>query len=145
MGATTATTAWLHHVLLAAAAVSAAVSAAAPAATAAGQQPWMNAALSPDERVKLLLPKLSIDEKVNQLLHVWGTMKDNDVLKNYVRPPPALPCSEISAASHLSMHGAFGRGTHPSAQCTWPSLTRTRPATRCLAAGWPRATHCRGH
>ena len=34
-------------------------------------RPWMDSSKSPSERVALLLPQLSLEEKVNQLLHVW--------------------------------------------------------------------------
>jgi beta-glucosidase-like glycosyl hydrolase len=46
-------------------------------------RPWMDAAKTPDERVALILPELSIEEKVNQLLHVWATVRDSDVIKQY--------------------------------------------------------------
>lgn len=34
-------------------------------ARAQGQPPWMNTSLSPDERVSLLLPQMTLEEKVN--------------------------------------------------------------------------------
>ena len=46
-------------------------------------RPWMDATKSPDERVALLLPILSLEEKVNQLIHVWASQHDNDVVKKY--------------------------------------------------------------
>lgn len=55
---------------------------AAPSAAAA-DRPWMDAAKTPDERVELLLPRLSLEEKVNQLVHVWGSVKDADVVARY--------------------------------------------------------------
>jgi hypothetical protein len=35
----------------------------------------MDASKTPDERVNLLLPEMTMDEKVNQLLHVWVRIK----------------------------------------------------------------------
>ena len=43
----------------------------------------MDASKSPDERVALLLPLLSVEEKVNQLIHVWATQHDTDVVQKY--------------------------------------------------------------
>jgi hypothetical protein len=52
-------------------------------AAAAPGHPWMDAGKTVEERVALLLPQMTVAEKVNQLLHVWGTVKDNDILSKY--------------------------------------------------------------
>ena len=49
----------------------------------AAAAPWMDATKTPNERVALLLPHLSLEEKVNQLLHVWTTFNDNATLARY--------------------------------------------------------------
>ena len=59
------------------------VNTAASAFSAAPERPWMDATKTPDERVALLLPQMSLEEKVNQLLHVWGSVKDVDVVAKY--------------------------------------------------------------
>jgi hypothetical protein len=43
----------------------------------------MDASKTPDERVALLMPVLSLEEKVNQMLHVWTTVKDVDIISKY--------------------------------------------------------------
>jgi beta-glucosidase-like glycosyl hydrolase len=56
---------------------------ASPTTAAETHRPWMDPGKTVDERVTLLLQQMSVEEKVNQLLHVWGTMKDDDVLAKY--------------------------------------------------------------
>lgn len=46
-------------------------------------RPWMDASKTPDERTALLLPLMSLEEKVNQMLHVWTTVKDVDIISKY--------------------------------------------------------------
>ena len=54
-------------------AASAALSAPAPRAAAKGARPWMNAALSPDRRVALLLPQMTQDEKLKLVFGYFST------------------------------------------------------------------------
>jgi hypothetical protein len=63
--------------------VSLATTLSTASAFTAAARPWMDATKTPDERVELLLPQLSLEEKVNQLLHVWGSVKDVDVVAKY--------------------------------------------------------------
>jgi beta-glucosidase len=59
--------------LLAIATASAAPPAPARPAAAASERPWMNAALSPDRRVALLLPRMSEDEKLTLVFGYFAT------------------------------------------------------------------------
>jgi len=54
-------------------AAGAALSAPAPRAAAKGARPWMNAALTPDRRVALLLPQMTQDEKLKLVFGYFST------------------------------------------------------------------------
>ena len=56
---------------------------ARPASSLPSDRPWMDPSLSVDDRVNLLLPRLSLAEKVAQTLHVWTTFTDDKVLATY--------------------------------------------------------------
>ena len=64
-------------------AASAAPSAPAPHAAAKGARPWMNAALTPDRRVALLLPQMTQDEKLKL---VFGYFSTDFPPKNFTMP-----------------------------------------------------------
>ena len=68
------------------------------AATTFAVDPWMDAFKTPDERVALLLPLLSLDEKVNQLLH--GKHADHLFPLPVIRCPPLRRGESELFASH---------------------------------------------
>eukprot|EP01059_Diplonema_ambulator_P005338 TRINITY_DN15083_c0_g1_i4.p1 TRINITY_DN15083_c0_g1~~TRINITY_DN15083_c0_g1_i4.p1 ORF type:complete len:823 (+),score=219.82 TRINITY_DN15083_c0_g1_i4:52-2520(+) len=48
-----------------------------------GKRPWMDRAQPIDQRVAALLGQMTIEEKVNQMLHVWVTDHDDNIMSTY--------------------------------------------------------------
>eukprot|EP01060_Flectonema_neradi_P011726 TRINITY_DN18739_c0_g1_i1.p1 TRINITY_DN18739_c0_g1~~TRINITY_DN18739_c0_g1_i1.p1 ORF type:complete len:821 (+),score=143.70 TRINITY_DN18739_c0_g1_i1:56-2518(+) len=52
-------------------------------AAMSADRPWMDPSAPIPERVKALVSEMTLEEKVNQLLHVWVNVKDKDVLSKF--------------------------------------------------------------
>ena len=120
------------------------------AAAAEETHPWMNKALSPEERADMVLKEMTLDEKI-ELLHGngmpgWGTPEPQTTVNEASReahPEPLLSvCAVIIRSARVSSCTPCVQGSQ-GAPAVWPRArpaegSRLRPANRSWSRGRSR-------
>lgn len=100
---------------------------ASPASAAAADPPWMNTALSPDERADLLLAQMTLEEKVD----LMSSNQDEAPYAFYNAPIPRLGIPALKMQDSASGVHAHGWTTTNTGE-----LATALPSAQALGATW---------